>query len=52
MGISGGLFIAIIIAYFMMQKMLNKTDIKRIKKLRKRKLKKLKKDKNLYGKKY
>ena len=34
MGISGGLFVFIIIAYFMMQKVLNKTDMKRIKQLR------------------
>ncbi len=34
MGISGGLFVVILIAYFIMQKMLNKTDVKRIKQLR------------------
>ncbi len=34
MGISGGLFVLIVIAYFMMQKALNKTDMKRIRKLR------------------
>ncbi len=34
MGISGGLFVFIIIAYFIMQKMLNKGDIKKIKQLR------------------
>lgn len=34
MGISGGLFILIVVAYFIMQKMLNKSDIKRIQKLR------------------
>ena len=34
MGITGGLFVFIIIAYFIMQKMLNKTDMKRIKQLR------------------
>ena len=34
MGISGGLFVLILIAYFIMQKMLNKTDVKRIKQLR------------------
>lgn len=34
MGISGGLFLIIIIAYFLIQKSLNKSDMKRIKKLR------------------
>ena len=34
MGISGGLFVIILIAFFIMQKMLNKSDVKRIKKLR------------------
>lgn len=34
MGISGGLFVFTIIAYFVMQKILNKTDIKKIKQLR------------------
>lgn len=34
MGISGGLFVFIIIAYFIMQKMLNKGDAKRIRQLR------------------
>ena len=34
MGITGGLFVFIVIAYFIMQKMLNKTDMKRIKQLR------------------
>lgn len=34
MGISGGLFVFVIIAYFIMQKMLNKGDIKRIRQLR------------------
>ena len=34
MGISGGLFVFILVAYFIMQKMLDKTDIKKIKKLR------------------
>ena len=35
MGICGGLFVFIIIAYFIMRKMLNKTDMKRIQQLRK-----------------
>lgn len=34
MGISGGLFVVILIAYFIMQKMLNKGDAKRIRQLR------------------
>ncbi len=34
MGISGGLFVFIIIAYFIIQKALNKSDMKRIKQLR------------------
>ncbi len=34
MGISGGLFVLVIIAYFAMQKVLDKSDVKRIKKLR------------------
>lgn len=34
MGISGGLFIVVLIAYFIMRKMLNKSDIKKIKQLR------------------
>ena len=34
MGITGGLFVFIVIAYLIMQKMLDKTDIKRIKQLR------------------
>ncbi len=34
MGISGGLFVFVIIAYFIMQKMLNKGDAKRIRQLR------------------
>ena len=34
MGISGGLFVFIIIAYFIMQKILNKTDMKKIQQLR------------------
>ena len=34
MGISGGLFVFIIIAYLIMQKLLNKSDIKRIRQLR------------------
>ena len=33
MGITGGLFVFIIMAYFIMQKMLNKSDMKRIKQL-------------------
>ena len=33
MGISGGLFVFIIIAYFAIQKTLNKSDIKRIRQL-------------------
>ncbi len=34
MGISGGLFVFILIAYFIIQKTLNKSDVKRIKQLR------------------
>lgn len=34
MGISGGLFVFVIIAYFIMQKMLNKSEFKRIRQLR------------------
>lgn len=34
MGISGGLFVFVVIAYFIMQKMLNKGDMKRIRQLR------------------
>ncbi len=34
MGISGGLFVLIVIAYFIMRKMINKSDFKRIKQLR------------------
>ena len=34
MGISGGLLVLIVIAYFIMQKMLDKSDVKRIKQLR------------------
>ena len=34
MGISGGLFVVILIAYFIIQKSTNKSDLKRIKQLR------------------
>ena len=34
MGISSGLFVLVIIAYFIMQKMMNKSDMKRIRQLR------------------